>query len=413
MLYLAPSHAIGSEATMPETHHLYHHDPYRTQFDATVTERLELNGQLAVVLDTTCFYPTSGGQPHDTGTLDGVRVVDVVEEDGRIIHVLAKELPPGPVHGTIDWGRRFDHMQQHTGQHILSRAFEDLFDAATVSFHLGAGLSTIDVDLPSLDWEAATQVEELSNRVVLDNRRVTTEEYDRDEIGGLNLRKAPPGRGRLRVVSIEGFDDCACGGTHLRATGEVGSIHIHRWERQRKRIRAEFLCGWRALRHHRATNLTCQRLGLLLSTGVEDLPDAVERLFQAEDVARRRVRDLQERLLALELPHLASQAEPVGGLAVVVRLLEGYNAANMRHLAQGLTQKAGMVALLAVTDPSPQLCFARSQDVDLDMAQVLRESAHAYGGRGGGRPHVAQGGGMSAEDLPLVLAEARRRIGAG
>ena len=398
---------------MANTQRLFYDDAYRTQFDATVVEQLALEGKPAVVLDATCFYPTSGGQPHDTGTLDGVPVMEVIEKGDRIVHVLTRELGLGVVHGVIDWERRFGHMQQHTGQHILSRAFEDLFGAATVSFHLGAESSTIDVELPSLDWDTAAQIEESSNSVVLQNRPVVTRVYDQNELGRLALRKPPPSRGRIRVVSIEGFDDCACGGTHVRATGEVGSIHIRRWERRRKQTRVEFLCGWRALRDHRAMNLTCQRLGLRLSTGLEELPDAVERLFEAEEVARRRVKELQERLVTLEVPRLAREAETVGDLRVVSRLLEGYNAANMRYTAQRLTQQPGVVALLGVIDPSPQICFARSQDVDIDMAQLLRGAAGQYGGRGGGQPHVAQGGGMSAADLPLVLREARERVAAG
>ena len=206
---------------MANTQRLYHDDPYCTQFDATVVEQLELEGKPAVVLDATCFYPTSGGQPHDVGTLDGVPVVEVVEANGQIVHVLTRELGPGVVHGVIDWERRFDHMQQHTGQHILSRAFEELFSADTVSFHLGAESSTIDVELASLDWDAAAQIEELSNSVVLQDRPVVTREYDQNEVGRLALRRTPPSRGRIRVVSIEGFDDCACGGTHVRATGEA------------------------------------------------------------------------------------------------------------------------------------------------------------------------------------------------
>jgi len=398
---------------MPKTQRLFYDDPYRTEFDAAVTEQFDVNGKPAVVLDATCFYPTSGGQPHDTGALSGVPVVDVIEEEGRIIHVLSGQLPLGPVHGVIDWPRRFDQMQQHTGQHILSRAFEDLFDAATVSFHLGAESSTIDVQLPSLDWEAAAQVEELSNSIVLQNRSVSTREYDQSEAGRLALRKPPPKRGRIRVVTLEGFDDCACGGTHVRATGEVGAIHIRRWERRRKQVRVEFICGWRALRDYRALNVTCQRLGLELSTGVGELPQAVERLFEAQNAAQHQVRDLQERLLNFELPHLASQAESVRNLRVVAKLLDGYNAANMRRAAQKLTQEPATVALLGVTDPSPQVCFARSQDVDINMAHLLREVAGRYGGRGGGQPHVSQGGGVSAEDLPLVLRDARERVATG
>lgn len=398
---------------MTATRRLYWEEPYRREFDATVIERLQLADRPAVVLDATCFYPTSGGQPHDAGTLNDVPVLEVQEDAERIVHLLAESLSHDSVHGVIDWPRRFDHMQQHTGQHILSQAFERELDADTVSFHLGSATSSIDLATPSLDSDALSRVEALANRIVFDNRPVLAQEYDRDQVASLSLRRAPQVLGAIRVVSIEGFDACACGGTHVRATGEVGGIHIRGCDPRRDTTRVEFLCGWRALRDYRCRDLICQATASRLSTGVSDLPEAVSRLLEAEQAARRKAEDLRTRLLDCELPHLASEVEQVGALRLLCRMLEGYDAGNMRYLASSLTQEPGIAVLLAVTEPSPRICFARSQDVDIDVAELLRETLAPYGGRGGGRPHVAQGGGIAASDLRQILADARQRLGSG
>jgi len=391
------------------TQRLFWQDAYRREFEASVVERLQVDGHPAVVLDQTCFYPTSGGQPHDTGVLGDVSVLEVREQDGRLLHLL--EAPaPERVAGRIDWDRRWDHMQQHTGQHILSQAFERELGAETLSFHLGEEVCTIDLDAPTLETGQVSAVVELANRIVLQDRAVSVREYGPGEAQGLSLRKAPRDQDSLRVVTIERFDVCACGGTHVRVTGEVGPIHIRRWSKQRGGARVEFLCGWRALRDYRRKDTICYAVAGRLSTGVEDLADAVGRLMDAEQAARREAEALRGRLLALELPRLAAEAENLGQVRVLCRKLEGYDAGNMRYLAQELTRDPGMIALLAVALPAPQVCFARSDDVSIDVGQLLREVLGRYGGKGGGRPHMAQGGGVSVEDLDRLLADAREQV---
>lgn len=394
------------------TERLFWQDAYLRAFDAQVILSDRYDGRPAVVLDRTAFYPTSGGQPHDTGTLDGVAVVDVVEADGRLWHVLAEPLPLGPVKGAVDWERRQDHMQQHSGQHILSQAFERVLGAETVSFHLGAESSTIDVATEDLDAGQVARVEAVANAVVLGDLPVTAQEYTPEEAAALALRKQPAGHDRIRVVSIADFDRCACGGTHVRAAGEVGLIHIRRWERGRGALRVEFLCGARALRDYAFRDGLLQGLAGSLTVGVEEVPAAVARVQEAEAVARHGAEQLRQRLLDLEWPQLAAAAEPVAGTAwrLVCRLLEGYDAGNMRYLAARLAEQPGMVALLAVTDPAPQICFARAGDVALDMNQILRAAAGPHGGRGGGRPQMAQGGGVAGEALEAVLAAARAQV---
>jgi alanyl-tRNA synthetase len=394
------------------TRKLYWEDPYCQAFESRVVETTSFDGRPAVVLDATCFYPTSGGQPHDTGRLNGVPVVDVVESNGQVVHVLAEPLPTDGdmVRGEIDWERRLDHMQQHTGQHILSRAFEVELDAETVSFHLGDESSTIDLALADLDARAAERVEELANRIVMGNSPVRVSEHEGAEVQALALRKAPAVEGRIRVVRVGEFDICACGGTHVRATGEVGLIHIRRWEHQRGQVRVEFLCGGRALRDYRRQNRLLLRLAGDLTVGMDELPEAVARLGEAERAARRQTEQLRRRLLYAELSIRRAEAELVGEWRVFHRVLEGYDAGDMRYLAQRLVEWPDMIALLAVEQPSPQICFARGEQVSLDMSRLLRDALAPYGGRGGGKPHLAQGGGVSPADLQPVLERALEAV---
>ncbi len=392
------------------TRRLYHDDPYRTHFDARVLQIAEHETHPAVILDATCFYPTSGGQPHDSGTLNGVQVVDVLEQGEAIVHVLAAPLSADVVSGEIDWARRFDHMQQHTGQHLLSQAFVRELGGATLSFHLGEDACTIDVARATLDWAEVERVEQAANTSVFANLPVTTREYRPGEPVEEALRKLPTLEGVLRVVRIGDYDASACCGTHVSATGQVGTIHVRRWERRKGQVRVEFMCGWRALRSQHRQNRICQELAAQHSVGIPELPEMVQRFQTEADAARKQAQDLRNRLLACELPHLAENAETCAGVRLLCRTLEGYDAANMRALAQAYTHEPDRLALLAVTEPAPQVCFARSANITLDMAALLRATTAACGGRGGGSPQLAQGGGMDASDLAQVLQAARDQV---
>ncbi|HJX87060.1 MAG TPA: alanyl-tRNA editing protein, partial [Gemmatimonadales bacterium] len=229
------------------TRRLYYTDSYLTAFPAEVVDRAE-DGAL-VYLDRTAFYPTSGGQPHDTGRLGSARVLDVVDQGDRIAHRVDTPLPAGPVDGAIDWPRRFDHMQQHTGQHLLSAVLADLTGHATISVHFGREISTLDLDTPELPHDQVVEAELRANRIVTENRPVEVSFEEAASAEG--LRKASEREGTLRVVSIRDLDRSACGGTHVRTTGEIGPVFIRRLERVRKTVRLEFLCGERAVRRAR------------------------------------------------------------------------------------------------------------------------------------------------------------------
>lgn len=392
------------------TERLFWQDAYCRQFDARTVEQLTANGKPGLVLDRTCFYATSGGQPHDTGMLNGVAVVDVIEQEGRIIHLLAEPLESDAVHGEIDWVRRFDHMQQHSGQHILSAAFDDLFGAGTVGFHLGDLTCTIDIDTASLSEAQVHAVQAEANRVVFENHPLSVSERSAQEVAGMGLRKAPPTHDRLRIVDIDGYDVCACGGTHVRATGEIGPIHVRRWERRKGVTRIEFLCGGRAVEDYVQRDAILQSVAQAQSVGIDELAAAVERLAESAAASHHEAERLRKRLLDAELPEISASAEEIAGAKLVCLYLEGYDAGNMRYVAQHLVRSERTMALLAVSEPTPQLLFARSEDLQSDMGKLLRESAGPFGGRGGGRPHMAQGGGLQADKLAAALDAARERV---
>jgi alanyl-tRNA synthetase len=383
------------------TERLYYTDPYLTTFSATVVEQLTWEDQPAVVLDRTAFYPTSGGQPADTGLLGGNRVVDVVarEHDGAIVHVLEQALTEGEVHGTVDWHRRFDHMQQHTGQHLLSAGFEQLLGTDTVGFHLGAQSSTVDLDATRLDAASTEPVEELVNRVIWEDRPVNTRFVDSDQLDALPLRRPPVIEGSVRIIEVAGpptnaghtFDVNPCGGTHVARTGEIGLLKIVRLDYRGEETRVEFLCGERALRDYQAKNAIISQLASQLTVGYWELDQAVDRLQAEAKEARRSLRQAQGRLLKAEAAELARAADLTGAYRLVWQVWEQRDPGELRALAQAVAQHPGTVALLAGIGQRTHLCFSRAERVDLDVSLLLRQASGALGGKGGGQPHMAQG----------------------
>jgi alanyl-tRNA synthetase len=386
------------------TERLYYTDAYCTRFSARAIERLVWDGRPAVVLDRTAFYPSSGGQPADRGTLGGVAVLDVVvrEEDDGVVHVLEHTLPESEVEGVLDWPRRFDHMQQHTGQHILSAAFEQLLDANTVGFHLGAEASTVDIDVARMDPAAAMPVEELANRAIWEDRPVRARFVGPDELAALPLRRPPAVDGPVRIVTVADFDVNPCGGTHVVRAGEIGLIKIVGLEYRGAETRVEFLCGGRALRDYQAKNGMVHRLTGLLTVGHWELDQAVERVQAEAKQLRQDLRRARRRLLKVEAHELAGIVQAGAPAAsqpyrVVSRVWERREPGEVRALAQELAQFPGVVALLGSVGERTHLCFARAEGVELDVAALLQEACGQLGGKGGGRPHLAQGSAPPAD----------------
>ena len=398
------------------TERLYYTDPYRAEFDATVvaveTSPPERPGAIGVVLDRSAFYPTSGGQPFDVGSLGAARVLDVVDrDDGRIVHLVDAHPGDGAVHGKIDWARRFDHMQQHTGQHVLSAAFDRLAEARTVSFHLGAASATIDLSREVSTAEVA-QAEAEANRIVWEDRAVTIRFADAADAPGLALRKESKREGILRIIDIDGFDVSACGGTHVGRTGAIGIIAVAGAERFRGGTRLEFVCGGRALGAYRALRDAMAASVRLLSVLPADLPAAIERMQSDGKAARRDLKDLQAALAAYRAAEMLQNAEALNGARVVIAAVDGADATALKTMAAQIAGQPAHAAILVSTPPPSAIVVARAPDVAFDSAAVLKHLVSVFGGKGGGKPEIAQGGGLQG-DIDAVRAAARQAITGG
>ena len=393
------------------TERIYYTEPSRRAFEATVTRTGERDGRPLVTLDRTAFYPTSGGQPFDTGRLGSVEVVETIDEDDDIVHVVSAPVAPGTrVRGEIDWARRFDHMQQHTGQHVLSAAFDRLFENRTTSFHMGAEVSTIDLAREATSDELERAVAE-ANHVVWEDREVSVRFVSAGEAARLPLRKEPVREGTLRLVEISDFDLSACGGTHVSRTGAIGMIAVTQSERFRGGSRITFACGSRALRVFRGYRDAVAGAVRVLSVLPHELPSAVERAQLDSKDLRKTVSRLQGELAGHEASRLLEDAALVGDRRVVVQALEGWDAAGLKAIASSLVARSGVVAVLVSARNPVAVVVARSQDAALDSSKGLRMLLDRFGGRGGGRPELAQGAGLVGK-LEDILTAAREAVSA-
>jgi alanyl-tRNA synthetase len=384
------------------TDRLYYTDPYVTAFDAQVMSIEPHDGRPAAILDRTAFYPTSGGQPFDTGRLGDAAVIDVVDrDDGTILHVLDRDISPGAVRGAIDWARRFEHMQQHTGQHLLSAAFDRLFRVRTESFHLGAQSSTIDL-ARTVSAQEIDAAEDEANRIVWEDRPITIRFADAAEAAALPLRKESTRGGRLRLVEVTDFDISACGGTHVARTGGVGVIAVSSSERFRGGSRLEFVCGVRTLRAFRLLRDSIAASVRLVSALPGELPAGIERLQADARDTRRQLKEAQARLAGFEAAALASRAAVHRDARVVVEALEGWDQGGLKTIASMIAARPGHIAVLFSTPPPSAVVIARADGSLFDSAAAMRRLIEAFGGKGGGRPDLAQGGGLQATPETLV-----------
>jgi alanyl-tRNA synthetase len=380
------------------TERLYYRDSYLTDFEAAVLDR-GADGQ-RLYLDRSAFYPTSGGQPHDLGRLGEADVMDVVDEGDRIAHLVSQPVTADRVAGRVDWARRFDHMQQHTGQHLLSAVLADLYGFPTVSVHFGRETATLDLDAGGIAPEQVVSAEARANTVVTENRPVTAEFEEAATVTG--LRKPSDREGPLRIVTIRDLDRSACGGTHVRATGEIGAILIRKVERVRKAVRLEFLCGRRAIERARSDQDLLTRMATLYSAAPAELPGLAEaqRGELKEAVTARR--ELEARLDALQARELYLAAAPDADGVRWVLLREARPMERQRSLGQAVAALARAVFIGAAANP-PGLLVAASEDSGQDAAALLRTALARVGGRGGGSSRLAQGT-VPTEALPQALA---------
>ncbi len=394
------------------TERLYYTDSFLREFDARVLSCAQRpDGRFEVVLDRTAFYPTSGGQPHDLGRLGEAGITEVYdrEADGEIVHIVDGPLPAGPVLGTIDWERRLDHIQQHTGQHLLSAAFLKLFHFPTVSFHLGREISTIDLDAPSVVPRHMAEAERLANQAVCDDRLIRVSFREREEVEKRDVRKLVAREGTLRLVEIEGFDAQPCGGTHAARTGQVGLILLRKVERQKGFWRVEFVCGARAVAAARGDWEALGAAARGIGCGMAEVPAMVAKMLEERKSAHRDRSWLAGRLAELEAAALLARIGPAEGGGTIIHAFDDGDAGFLRQVAARLAAQAGVRAAIA-SRSARQFVFARAKDVAGDMNLALRDVLAPAGGKGGGSAEFAQGTAPDAANVDDLLRRARERL---
>jgi alanyl-tRNA synthetase len=395
---------------MAKTERLYYTDCYLCEFEARMLRAQAAPNGFKVYLDRTAFYPTSGGQPTDFGTIAGLQLLEAVDEGEEIAHLLPQAPAGEVVSGIIAWARRFDHMQQHTGQHLLSAAFERLGDYKTVSFHLGEESSTIDLDSDRLGARQLEEAENAANQVVFENRPVSISFQAAGEASQMDLRKPTARAGEVRLVEVEGFDLSACGGTHVNHTGAVGLILLRKVERMKGLTRVEFVCGGRAHRQARRDFRVLSEAARLFSAALETVPELIAKQSQELREGMRGREKLLERLAEYQARELWQAAPVVEGRRIVRQVFPAEESAQAKLLAHALVKLPGAVALLAVKGQPTKLFFAQTAGGTLEMGDILKQTLTKFGGKGGGGRDFAQGGGLEESRLEEALAYAQALV---
>jgi alanyl-tRNA synthetase len=392
---------------MPKTERLYYTDCYLREFEARVLAAQPADRGFAVYLDRTAFYPESGGQPSDQGTLGGLPVLEVRDEGDAVAHLVERRPEAETVHGAIDWPRRFDHMQQHTGQHLLSAAFEKAGGYKTIFFHLGAQSSSIDLDSDRLGERQFAEAEALANRVVFEDRAVGISFQPAAEASALHLRKPTFREGDVRLVEVENFDLSACGGTHVSRTGAVGLIAVRKSERMKGLTRVEFLCGGRALAAARNDYRILTESARLFSGAAADLPALIAKQAEALRASENRRQKQSELMAEYQAQALLGDAPERNGIRVVRYLAGAGSPVDAKALAHAVAAQPGAVALIGAAGKPAKLFFAQSIQGPADMGALLKQTLAQVGGKGGGARDFAQGGGLEESRLEeaLLIAE--------
>ena len=386
------------------------------EFDAQVISCQQEGDRWKVELDRTAFYPTSGGQPHDLGNLGGVAVLEVVDDAAepeikKVVHYLSAAVPVGVVHGEIDWARRIDHMQQHTGQHLLSAAFIELFNFHTVSFHLGREVSTIDLDAPSIVPRHLEEAERRTNEIILDDRAISVRFGTAEELAEAGIRKKVEREGVLRAIEVEGFDRQPCGGTHLARTGQAGMLLIRKVERRRDSWRVEFVCGMRALAAARGDFSMLTQAGSLLSCGLPDVGAGIAKIIEERKSLHGATKRLEERLAEVESQSLLVASVPQGSsnARVISAALDDATPGYLVMLAARLARESNVVALVA-SRSSGHVVFAQSKGLPGNMGTLLRDALKEFGGKGGGPKDFAQGSVADACKVTEILSRGKELL---
>jgi alanyl-tRNA synthetase len=390
-----------------ETKRLYLENTYQTEFEARVVIKKTHKQGSAIILNQTCFYPESGGQPSDKGQIDGIDVIHVLEEDGRIIHILEKDVEAESVKGKVHWEIRFDHMQQHSGQHILSQSFFELLEAETLSFHLGETVSTLEMGLQGVSEEDVERVERRANEIIFQDKEVKYHYLPEEDVGSLPLRKPPKKKGIIRVVEVSEYDYSACGGTHVHRTGEVGLIKILRWEKIRGNIRFEFVCGKRALQDYTLKNRVMRELSNTLTVHEKEVLSSIERMFSEMKSQKKILRKMREKAAQYEAQEIVQKAEG----KVIKEVFTDKTHEEVRFLALNIIRNQDFIVLFGLKGKERgHLVMACAEGLNIDMRELVPLVSPLINGKGGGNPSLVELVGENVENIASALDKAQQFI---
>lgn len=379
---------------------LYYQDATISEFQATVVKTGSDEDSNYIVLDNTAFYPTGGGQPHDTGWIADIEIIDVEKVDDEIRHYTTADVSniSGEISAKLNWTRRFDHMQQHTGQHILTAAFVELFDFATTSFHLGTELVTIDLNVSDVTDAQLAAAEQRANEIILENRPVETKWVTKDELAHYNLRKDVKVDEDIRLVIIPDFDYNGCGGTHPTSTGQVGLVKILATEKMKQQIRVHFVCGQRVLDQLAMRKNVLSDVARQLSAPEEQAADAMRKFATAAKQTEKSLKEAQDALLQFEAKELASEA-------VAARTFENRSIQDLQKLARFITEhnQQAIALLVATNDDKLQFVAARGKAQTTSMKTISTAALPLINGKGGGNDALVQGGGEKSITADALL----------
>ncbi|NLY86379.1 MAG: metal-dependent hydrolase [Tissierellia bacterium] len=386
------------------TEKLYLNNPYLREIDARIVEKTYKNGKYYIKLNRTIFYPhLSGGQPGDKGTINGVEVLEVYEDNMDIVHVTRDNIHSDKVMLNIDWDNRLDNMQQHSGQHLLSAAFYKLYNGETVGFHIGEDYVYIDVTLPELTEEEAKKVEIYANRIIFSNFDIKSYYIEKKDIDKIPVRKQPSVSSHIRIVEIDNIDFSPCGGTHLRQTGEIGLIKIRKWEKYKGNIRLEFVCGNRALADYSWKNKAVNDISLLLSSKDKDIYNKVKTLLDQKIALEKENRSLKEEIVKYEGKELLRSAFKVKNKPFISKIFTDKDLKEINAISAFLNNVSSSIHILGSNkDNKGQFLVSVPKDIDINLKDILKEVSNEFDLKGGGNANTVQGG-CKIGDLEEVL----------
>lgn len=386
---------------------IYLENPYVREINANILNKKHIDNKYYLILDRTIFYPNlAGGQPRDKGSINGIKVLDVYEENNEIIHVINENISSRDVHLSIDWDTRLDNMQQHTGQHLLSSIFYNLYNGETVGFHIGESSSTIDVTIKDLNYEMVDKIETITNKIIYSNFDIKSYYINQSQLESIPLRKTPPKNNNIRIVEIDGIDYSPCCGTHHRKTGEIGIIKIIKWDKYKGNTRVEFVCGNRALKDYSVKNIELTNVANLLSSKNIDVFEKIKKMYSQNEILEKENRILKNELLKLKTNELYDNALLIDNKKYIIKIFDDIEFQELGIIASNLKEINNVICLLGVKKNNiGQFLICRNKNINIDMKKVFKKISINNNIKGGGNQERVQGG-CNVDEVETILNNA-------